>query len=165
MAEIKYFVRIRPYNPKQLAITRRCTYAGKRFEHERGWYGPIDETRAEAMSAVLDHKGNPIFDVKAEAQAARETTPDTIKDAEPAVFRPTAAERAVQEAQEEAERIKEERQDAKAKAKGRKAPLLSPGETILPAAAPMYEDAPEPEAPASKKATPPTKRTRRSAQA
>lgn len=59
-----YLVRVRPYNPKKGAITQRCTFRGKRFEAEKGWYRISGRHLAGQIEKIEDHRGNPVFEVK-----------------------------------------------------------------------------------------------------
>ena len=59
-----YLVRVKPYNPKRRAFTQRCTYRGKRFEADRGWYRISGRRISEEISEIKDSKGNYIFEVK-----------------------------------------------------------------------------------------------------
>ncbi|TXH17460.1 MAG: hypothetical protein E6R03_03905 [Hyphomicrobiaceae bacterium] len=112
-----YYVRVRPYDPKNGAVTQRCTFRGKRFEWERGWYGPIDEELAGEMRQLKDGRRNYIFEVRTEAQAHDiERDPRSLAKASPVV----------------SDELRPARQKPKR-------PVLSPGETILPGAESLYE--------------------------
>lgn len=113
----QYYVRVRPYDPKNGAVTQRCTYRGKRFEWERGWYGPVDEDVAGEMRQIKDGRRNYIFDVRTELQVNEiERDPRSLAKASPVV----------------SDELRPARQKPKR-------PVLSPGETILPGAESLYE--------------------------
>jgi hypothetical protein len=64
MPATKYCLRIRPYNVKKRAITRRYTYRGRRFSHEDPWVVTEDRELAKELSQITDRHGNPVFEVK-----------------------------------------------------------------------------------------------------
>lgn len=112
-----YYVRVRPYDPKNGAITQRCTFRGKRFEWERGWYGPIDQELADEMRQLKDGRRNYIFEVRTEAQAVDiERDPRSLSKAAPV----------------DSDTLRPPRQKPKR-------PVLGPHETILPGAESLYE--------------------------
>ncbi len=112
-----YFIRVRPYDPKNGAITMRCTFRGKRFEYERGWYGPIDEELAEELRQIKDVRRNNIFEVRTEAQAQDiERDPRSLAKAAPV----------------DTDTLRPPRQKPKR-------PVVGPHETILPSAESLYD--------------------------
>lgn len=65
-------VRLKPYDPRRGFVLRRYTYAGIRFQDERGWYR-VERRVAEYLRAVrtvpTDHYSPLAFDVCTEAEA------------------------------------------------------------------------------------------------
>lgn len=65
-------VRLKPYDPRRGHVLRRYTYAGIKFQEERGWYR-VEKTVAEYLRAVhevpTDRYSPLAFDVCTEAEA------------------------------------------------------------------------------------------------
>ena len=84
MAATKYCIRIRPYDVKKKAITRRYTIRGVRFDHKDPWRITGDRELAKELSQVKDRNGNPIFEVKslsaAQADRRRNENDPTMGD-------------------------------------------------------------------------------------
>lgn len=66
------FVRLKPYDPRRGHVLRRYTYAGIKFQEERGWYR-VERPVAEYLRAVRevpsDRYAPLAFDVCTEAEA------------------------------------------------------------------------------------------------
>ena len=65
-------VRLKPFDPRRGHVLRRYTYAGIKFQEERGWYR-VEKPVAEYLRAVRevpsDRHSPPAFDVCTEAEA------------------------------------------------------------------------------------------------
>lgn len=65
-------VRLKPYDPRRGHVLRRYTYAGIKFQEERGWYR-VEKPIADYLRAVrevLSDRYSPLaFDVCTEAEA------------------------------------------------------------------------------------------------
>lgn len=65
-------VRLKPYDPRRGYVLRRYTFAGIRFQAERGWYR-VDKRVADHLLTVRTMHGDPhapvAFDVCSEAEA------------------------------------------------------------------------------------------------
>lgn len=65
-------VRLKPYDPRRGHVLRRYTYAGIKFQEERGWYR-VERPVAEYLRAVRevpsDRYAPLAFDVCTEAEA------------------------------------------------------------------------------------------------
>jgi hypothetical protein len=82
-------VRLKPYDPRRGFVLRRFTFAGIRFQDERGWYR-VEKRIGEHLRSVHEVPGDPhaplAFDVCTEAEAkALETS-----EAEAAKFKRSA---------------------------------------------------------------------------
>ncbi len=65
-------VRLKPYDPRRGFVLRRFTYAGIRFQGERGWYRvekPVAERLRATRSVASDPYSPLAFDVCTEAEA------------------------------------------------------------------------------------------------
>ena len=84
MAATKYCIRVRPYDVKKKAITRRYTIRGVRFDHKDPWRITGDRELAKELSLIVDRNGNPIFEVKslsaAQADRRRNENDPTMGD-------------------------------------------------------------------------------------
>ena len=84
-------VRLKPYDPRRGHVLRRYTYAGIKFQEERGWYR-VERPVAEYLRAVRevpsDRYAPLAFDVCTEAEAKGLDA----KEKESAVTRKTASD-------------------------------------------------------------------------
>jgi hypothetical protein len=69
-------VRLKPYDPRRGHVLRRYTYAGIKFQEERGWYR-VERPVAEYLRAVrevpTDRYAPPAFDVCADGRGGTGT--------------------------------------------------------------------------------------------
>lgn len=77
-------VRLRPFDPRRGQVLRRYTYAGIKFQDDRGWYR-VERGVGEYLRSVKQLAGNPLskaaFDVCTEEEARALDSEETAKAA------------------------------------------------------------------------------------